>query len=211
SQFATNYQIETVKFSDGTTQSLVGLQIVTNGTAGDDYLPGIQANASQDDTIKGMAGNDTIYGYEGNDVLTGGTGNDYIDGGYGNDIFAYNAGDGVDTLTDGAGNDVIQVGAGYTKTDLTWSRVAGTNDLAISLKGVQVMTVQNHFTDGYAVETVSFTDGTTYDLTHLTMTTTGTSAIRFEGLTSAHAPTNPVSSSAARIARSIGVSRGIPV
>jgi hypothetical protein len=40
---------------------------------------------------------------------------------------------------------------------------------------------------------------------------TGTSAILFVGRISAQAPTKPVSSSAARIAFSIFVSRGMPV
>jgi Ca2+-binding RTX toxin-like protein len=174
-QFVVDHQIETVKFADGSSQTLVGLQISTNGTAGDDNLSGIDSNASQNDNINGFAGNDYIYGYEGNDTLTGGVGNDNIDGGNGNDIFVYNKGDGVDVITDSSGSDTIQVGAGYTKTELTWSRITGTYDLSLNLKGVKVITIQNHFMDGYAVENVKFSDGTTYALTGLAITSTGTS------------------------------------
>ena len=44
-----------------------------------------------------------------------------------------------------------------------------------------------------------------------TTDSTGTSATFFEGRTSAQAPTNPESSSAARMAFSMGVDRSIPV
>ncbi len=44
-----------------------------------------------------------------------------------------------------------------------------------------------------------------------TTDSTGTSATRFDGRTSAQAPTNPDSSSAARMAFSMGVVRSMPV
>ncbi len=175
-QFGMNHQIESVRFSDGSTQILVGLKISTLGTAGDDsYLAGITNNASLDDDIKGLGGNDYIYGDTGNDTLTGGTGNDILNGGEGNDTYVYNSGDGFDILNDSAGTDTIQIGTGYVKADLTWAMVNGA-DLALNLKGVLAMTVQNHFTDGYAVETVKFADSSTFALTGLTMTMNGTAA-----------------------------------
>lgn len=175
SQFMPNYQVETVKFADGSTQTLTGLQITTNGTDGSESLSGLMYNASANDIINGKGGDDYIYGYSGNDTLTDGTGNDYLDGGDGNDTFVYNPGDGLDTITDAAGTDVIKIGAGFVKADLTWQRV-NTCDLALYLKGVEVMIVKNHFQDGYAVELVKFSDNSTYALTSLALTINGTSA-----------------------------------
>jgi Ca2+-binding RTX toxin-like protein len=172
--FYQNYQIETVRFADGSTQALTGLQITTNGTAGNDSLGGLMYNASINDIINGLGGDDYIYAYAGNDTLTGGTGNDSLQGGEGNDIYVYNTGDGLDTIQDSSGTDEIRIGAGFVKADLTWQRV-NTHDLALSLKGVQVMTVQNHFTDGYAIETVRFADNSTTALTNFALTISGTS------------------------------------
>ncbi len=174
--FTTDRAVETVRFSDGTTQSLLNLAITTDGTAGDDNISAPQANASQNDVIRGLGGNDYIYAGEGNDSLTGGTGNDFIYGDGGNDTYYYNSGDGVDTISDSSGNDVINLGAGYVSTDVTWARIAGTNDLSLRLKGTQAIIIQNHFMDGYAVETVKFSNNTTYALTGLAMTITGTAA-----------------------------------
>lgn len=173
--FSQNYQIETVRFADGSTQALTGLQITTNGTAGNDYLYGIAYNASPNDIINGLGGDDYLYGQTGNDTLTGGTGNDSLQGGEGNDVYVYNSGDGLDNLYDQSGTDEIRIGAGFVKADLTWQRV-NTYDLALSLKGVQVMTVQNHFSDGTAIETVRFADNSTTALTNLSLTISGTSA-----------------------------------
>lgn len=174
-QFLADQQIETVKFADGSTQSLTSLQITTNGTAANDTLNGLLHNASPNDIINGLGGDDTINGYNGNDTLTGGTGNDYLYGGDGNDTYVYNSGDGLDTISDTSGTDVITIGAGFVKADLTW-KLVNTYDLALYLKGVEVMIVKNHFQDGYAVESVKFADNSTYALTNLALTINGTSA-----------------------------------
>ncbi len=174
-QFSQDHQIESVKFSDGSIQSLVGLQITTKGTAGDDYLYTPAANVSANNILIGDAGNDYIYGSEGNDSLTGGNGDDTLNGGNGNDTYYYNSGDGVDIITDFGDSDTIQLGSGYVAADVSWARVGETSDLALSLKGVKVLTIQDHFGDGHAIERIRFSDSSTYSLTGMTLTINGTS------------------------------------
>ncbi|MBL8867297.1 MAG: pre-peptidase C-terminal domain-containing protein, partial [Planctomycetia bacterium] len=106
---------------------------------GSDALGTLPAGVSDDDSIRGGAGNDTIDGGSGNDIIfgstlldtlpagvsdddsiRGGTGNDTIDGGSGNDIiFGTDAlatlPAGVsddDSIRGGSGNDTIDGGAG---------------------------------------------------------------------------------------------------
>ncbi len=172
--FASDRAVETIRFSDGSTQSLLDLTIITNGTAADDYISNPHANASQNDVIQGLGGNDYIYAGEGDDALTGGTGNDFIYGESGNDTYYYNLGDGIDTINDDSGNEIIQLGLGYVISDLTWARIAGTHNLSLQLKGTQAIIIQNHFQDEYAVETVKFSNNTTFSLTNLVFTTNGT-------------------------------------
>ncbi len=172
SQFNQNYQIETVKFADGTTQNLSSLKLTTTGTEGADNISGLRYNASADDTIKALGGDDYIYAYNGNDIITGGKGNDFMDGGEGNDTYIYNTGDGLDTISDGAGADIIQIGTGFAKTDLTFQK--SDNDLLIFLKGNQVFSIQSQFINNYGIETIKFSDSSIYDLINLSFTIDGT-------------------------------------
>lgn len=166
--------VESVRLSDGTNVSLSGLKITTTGTSGNDYLYGLNYNASPDDVIQGLGGDDYIAGNAGKDIVTGGTGNDSLYGGEGDDVYIYNSGDGNDLLSDSSGNDVIQIGTGFVKSDLTWKKSG--YDLQILLKNQLAMTVQSHFYANQAIETVKFADGSMLSLTTLPLVHTGTAS-----------------------------------
>jgi Ca2+-binding RTX toxin-like protein len=102
-----NLETETFTWSDGSTETLEGIEDVF-GTACDDSLTG----NNSDNYLNGSSGNDTLYGQGGDDSLLGGTGTDTIYGGSGNDYI-----DGwteSDSLYGDAGNDTI---LGYTGND----------------------------------------------------------------------------------------------
>jgi Ca2+-binding RTX toxin-like protein len=101
------YQINTLQFSDASTVSLdpasITSTVYTNGTGGNDNLYGFAGN----DSLSGGAGNDYIDGAAGNDTLRGGTGADTLLGNDGND--SIDGGVGIDTLYGGLGDDTFVV------------------------------------------------------------------------------------------------------
>ena len=122
---AGGYQIEEVRFEDGTVWDLatVKTKVLTGtasgeslaGYAGGDLLDGLAGNDSLyggdgDDTLQGGDGNDILYGQNGADSLVGGDGNDDLNGEAGNDTLDGGAGD--DSLDGGLGNDVYLFGKG---------------------------------------------------------------------------------------------------
>jgi Ca2+-binding RTX toxin-like protein len=76
----------------------LALQLVLNGTAGDDQLGGVAAAWSADDQIRGFGGADYLLDTDG--------GSNLLDGGDGNDTICYAAG-GDNIVEGGAGNDSI--------------------------------------------------------------------------------------------------------
>ena len=128
------YQIEEIRFADGTIWDVAAVKkMVIQGTDDDDVLYGYTG----DDTMQGLAGDDTIRGRAGNDVIDGGAGadrlygeagddtlygggqDDVLYGDTGADLLQGQAGDdklyggtGDDTLDGGAGNDTLDGGRG---------------------------------------------------------------------------------------------------
>jgi Ca2+-binding RTX toxin-like protein len=94
------YDIESLRFSDGTVRSLDSVAPLVTPTVGDDTIFGTTGN----NAINALAGNDTVYGGNGNDTVNGGAGNDTLFGGDGLDtaVFDGNRADYVVTrLADG--------------------------------------------------------------------------------------------------------------
>ncbi|QQP98285.1 calcium-binding protein [Lysobacter enzymogenes] len=120
-----NFQIERVRFADGTIWTAADLlaRLPAPG-AGDDQWTGGDGNDTIDglsghDTLSGRGGDDTLRGGDdtdvlrgesGNDLLQGDSGADTLDGGLGDD--SLHGGDGDDTLVGNLGNDVLDGGAG---------------------------------------------------------------------------------------------------
>lgn len=150
---------------------------VLDGGAKDDDLRGWGGNDTlygngRDDTLKGGDGDDTLYGGEGHDTLNGDKGNDTLNGGtglntlngyMGNDIYVYAGGE--DTITDQYGTDKIVLPQGITLNELSFSR-SGTYDLIININGNPMIQILGQFGTS-VVETIEFSDGSTFDLTSL--------------------------------------------
>ncbi len=170
------YQVETLVFSDSSTLDLTALTgYETHLTSGDDtYSPGLNT----DQIVRGFDGNDYIVTGSGNDILDGGNGSDMLYGGDGNDIYV--ASPGFDTISDTSGTDTINIAAGYSLSDVTFSRHIGTygpdNDLIINIHGLGEIQVANQFyMSTYAVEYLHFLgDDSTVSLTDQTIQTIGT-------------------------------------
>ena len=101
------YQVEQVKFSDGTIWDTATIKTkVLAGTVDNDSIAGY-ATA---DNLSGLDGNDTLHGWDGNDTLTGGSDQDLLFGDYGDDIVKGDGGN--DTLYGYYGNDSLEGGTG---------------------------------------------------------------------------------------------------
>ena len=110
------------------------------GEAGDDKLYGGEGNdriigGVGSDVLNGDEGNDILEGGAGNDILEGGAGNDYLEGGGEDDTYIFGRGDGSDTIYDSWGKNEIKFKEEIGKEDLIASRIPGTNDLKLSIKG----------------------------------------------------------------------------
>jgi len=146
-----------------------------NGDVGDDVLNGgdgqdVLSGNSGNDSLNGDAGDDRLFGGAGNDVLEGGAGNDYLQGDAGNDIYLFGRGSGQDTIYNGdfdAGRqDFVQLAADINPDDVILARV--NNDLILTLAGatdtLRITSYFNDYSDGYAVNAIRFSDGTSWDV-----------------------------------------------
>ena len=122
--------------------------------------------------IGGTDGNDVINGNSENNFIAGGKNNDSLNGGAGDDTYVFTRGDGNDTIYDTAGDDKIQFGEGIAPNDISLKREL--DKLIISIKGDNgasddSITIQNFFSvnpeiGNNTVRTITFADGTVYDL-----------------------------------------------
>ena len=145
-------QIEKLIFSDGSEVTLTGTQTTITGS-------------SLSDTLVGTDGADYIDAGDGNDVLDGGAGDDTLLGGAGNDTYLFNIGDGVNTIHETSGFDTIESGEGISFGDLSFVRNG--NDLEIQIASGFIVTDFYSGDPNLIVEQISFSDGTTFDLTNL--------------------------------------------
>lgn len=122
--------------------------------------------------ISGTDSNDFINGNSENNFINGGKGNDTLYGGYGNDMYVFDRGDGDDTIYDTAGDDKIQFGEGIAPNDISLKRELDKLILSIKSKdgtSSDSITIQNFFSvnpeiGNNTVRTITFSDGTVYDL-----------------------------------------------
>jgi Ca2+-binding RTX toxin-like protein len=167
------YQIETLRFADGTVwraDEVSELAMQVKGSAGDDVLRGSTDHA---DRLFGLAGNDTLSATGSGDTLDGGDGDDLLDvggnryanasntyiGGRGNDtligseyadVYIHRLGDGTDTIIDHAdyassGDDELRF-EGIASADMTAARAG--DDLTLRhANGSDQVTVKHWFTD----------------------------------------------------------------
>jgi Ca2+-binding RTX toxin-like protein len=123
------YQVEKLRFSDGSVLTAADLTLTIEGTAGNDTLSGYDGfrmivtggegndvlyGGNRDDALLGGAGNDALNGYGGNDTLDGGEGNDTLNGSTGNDTYVVDSTGDVVTENASAGNDTVRSSINYS-------------------------------------------------------------------------------------------------
>ena len=110
------------------------------------------------------AGNDTIIGFSTDDVITAGLGNDWLNGGQGNNTYIHATGDGQDSLASGGGkNTLLLNGAELGSTKVRIDRTNQGRDAVLSFDGVKdSITLQEHFGNGNAVNTIRFGDNVSW-------------------------------------------------
>ncbi len=128
-----------------------------HGGSGDDFIFG-EAGADMiyggdgDDRLFGEGDSDSLHGGAGNDILDAGDAGDMLDGGTGDDILIGGAGDDQYFLTKTSGSDIIynydssaalaldlqdvvQYSADIAKSDIWFTKEAGTKDLRVKVLG----------------------------------------------------------------------------
>ncbi|QTD57489.1 cadherin domain-containing protein [Parasphingorhabdus cellanae] len=127
------------------------------GGSGDDFIFGqagvdIIYGDDGDDRLFGDGDSDSLHGGAGNDILDAGDAGDMLDGGAGDDILIGGAGDDQYFLTKTSGSDIIynydssaalsvnlqdvvQYSADITKSDIWFTKEAGTKDLRVKVLG----------------------------------------------------------------------------
>ena len=158
--------IEQIEFQDGVVWSLEEIYQKANlwGSETGSTLNGTDLH----DNIFGNGGNDTINGYGGDDDIDGGAGSDILKGGGGSDTYYWSTGDGNDTIDESATSltetdKLVFSDVGADEVVLT--RTNGTDDLVISINGVEEITILNRFnttSKGYGVEEIHFADGSVW-------------------------------------------------
>ena len=144
---ATNgYTVEVLRFADDTTLDLV-----------------------HDLTLEGTSSSDTLNGLFDDNTLVGLGGDDYLSGDAGDDTYIWSTGDGNDVIYETSGLDELQLGVGITADDVRLERYSS-YDLYVYI-GSEKIRLNNQLYDhinsannGYAVETLRFSDNSTLDL-----------------------------------------------
>ena len=137
---------------------------LSNFCVNDDKLLSLCFNAY----ISGTDSNDVISGNSEDNFIVGGKGKDTINGGAGDDTYVFARGDGNDIIYDTMGNDKIQFREGITHNDVSLKREL--DKLIISIKNNNdSITIQNFFSvnpeiGNNTIRTITFADGTVYDL-----------------------------------------------
>jgi Ca2+-binding RTX toxin-like protein len=147
------YRIESVEFADGSRYAISNFSV---GGSGNDGLTAAVGGS----LLWGGGGSDILTGSESADHLDGGSGNDLLVGGGGNDIYAFAVGGGADSIVDSSGTDQLMFGPGIVASGVTASRTG--SQVTLSVSATDSVTFDETAPGQYAVETVSFADGTVW-------------------------------------------------
>jgi Ca2+-binding RTX toxin-like protein len=170
----TEYRIEQVQFSDGTSWTAAELEAVANTpTQGFDYLLGTTGA----DGFDALGGDDIISTGDGNDTVTAGAGADSITGGAGSDTYVFNLGDGQDRIVEEddyssyaegfADVDIIRLGDGILPGGVQ-VRADPEGNLILNITADDRIVVGGFFRSSHSrIEQVVFANGTTWDVDDL--------------------------------------------
>jgi len=130
--------------------------------------------------LHGGDGNDILNGGSGNDILDTGAGGNFAYGGAGDDTYVFSGGNDVYDENGAGGTDTIQLPSGIDSGDLTFTRVisdgGSATDLLINVGTLGTIDIAHFFYFGVSledsIETLTFHDTSTLDLSGLTSLTT---------------------------------------
>lgn len=170
SPITAHYYFETLSFAGGTVIDMQNDVLTFTGTAGADYLDGMDA---RDDILKGMGGNDQLRGYGGNDTYV--FGRDFSATSAQGDWIIETATGGIDTLKFTGGIAPEEVFSWTDNGGRLWLQL-GTNPATNTLRANGAYSGTTGVTT--YVERIEFDDATVWDLTgglHLRNNDTGRS------------------------------------
>lgn len=148
-----------IQFANGVdaTITIDTQQIQTIGTAGNDYLTGIDTNASQNDILNGKEGDDTL------------------DGGAGDDLFIYESG--LDWIYEYSGTDTLRLTGSTTINDISFTTGLGNATIVINsgVNEIALVGLTSGTPDMY-VDFIEFADGFRTTLPNFASWTWGTSS-----------------------------------
>ena len=160
---APHFEIETLKFDDGSVVNIAGGLTINGGVSNDTII-----GSPFTDTLNGGGGNDYIYGSDGDDTINGGTGNDLLKGAGGNDSYNFDSGFGNDIINEENGSgDKIVFGSGIVSTSISMLRNG--NELRVIGQGNSDSIIISNFfaSDNSRVEYAQFSDGSKFNLTNV--------------------------------------------
>ena len=114
------------------------------------------------DFLWGSLGNDHLLALAGDDYLNGDAGDDVLEGGEGNDTYVFNTDSGWDTIVDATGENDALVIHGVMPDNVFVIRAEDQFQLFLGSlqRGINI---QWQPESGYAIESIQFDDGTTWD------------------------------------------------
>jgi Ca2+-binding RTX toxin-like protein len=155
--------VQTIEFSDASTENLEGLAITMAGGATSLY------GTTGNDTLTATSGTETINGNGGNDIFIDAGGTLTTVGGVGNDTYSYISGSGHLVIQDSGGINTIKLGSGITTGNVTLT--GSGHDLLITdgVAGDQI-DITNQLSANLGITNLVFSGGTTWALEGLALT-----------------------------------------
>ena len=163
-QLANIEGVQTIEFSDLSTESLEGLAITMAGGATSLY------GTTGNDTLTATSGTETINGNGGNDIFIDAGGTLTAIGGTGNDTYSYISGSGHLVIQDNAGTNTIKLGSGITTGNVTLTG-SGHDLLITDGTGGDQIDITNQLSAELGITDLVFSGGTTWTLEGLALTT----------------------------------------
>jgi Ca2+-binding RTX toxin-like protein len=172
-QLTANQQVQTILFSDASTENLEGIALTMPG--GTSLLYGTSGN----DTLTATSGTETINGNGGNDIFIDAGGTLTAIGGTGNDTYSYAKNSGVLIINDSAGTNTLVLGTGITTGNVSLA-ASGHDLLILDGTGGDTVTLKNQLSNQYGITSMVFTTGgTTQNLESVNFTLGAGTAILY--------------------------------
>ena len=159
-----------IQFADGATWTPADIFASTSGGS---VISQAIRGTTGNESLTGGLGNDNIAAGSGADTLNGGGGSDTLYGGTGADTFAFGHGSGYDTIIAGSGSytGTLSFTSDVSPSDVSVVRPNSSNNLELILNDSGETVLLSDFLDSnaqpQAIQNVTFSDGTTWNVATL--------------------------------------------